>query len=184
MKVRNCAIATSALALTALSVSPLGALDWISVWKQPARVQAVNMQPVPLMASEDQKGWARVPLHFETYGATVHMPTGTTNGIADIEVTASGYLMLACNYDYQGNASGDWRKDVWDASRFQANGWHRMEPGELGGLLVKGDNREQLVFVKWVEAGERLRIRCNKHDPPFPILVTPSSLRLASATDR
>ncbi len=173
-----------AIALTIAFVSTLHGLDWTSVWSQPASIRVVNMEAVPLVASDDGKSWARVPLHLATYGARVHMPTGSTNGIADIEVTGSGYLMLACNYDYQGNASGDWQKDVWDISQFQEKGWRRMKPGELGGLLVKGDNREQIVFVKRVKEGDRLRIRCNKHDPPFPILVAPPSIQQVSAAER
>lgn len=47
---------------------------------------------------------------------------------------------------------------------------------DLGGALVKGDNREQVVFVKRVETGERGRLRCNKHDPPFFIVCSNESV--------
>jgi hypothetical protein len=47
-----------------------------------------------------------------------------------------------------------------------------MGKTELGGILVKGDNRAQVVFSKQVRKGDSFRIRCNKYDPPFPILLT------------
>ena len=52
-----------------------------------------------------------------------------------------------------------------------------MSADDLGGALVKGDNRAQVNFSKTVHQGEKLRLRCNKYDPPYPILgsVTPDA---------
>ena len=148
------------------------AADWDAMKRTPAQIEVVNMKPVPLAASDDKKGWAKIPPQLTKFGAVVYMPEGNTNGVADITVTAEGYLLLACNYDYQGNSSGKWDEEVWNEKKFKSKGWHLMGKSELGGVLVKGDNREQAVLVKQVHKGDTLRIRCNKYDPPYPILLT------------
>jgi hypothetical protein len=146
---------------------------WEAMKRSQAQIEVVNMQPIALVADNDQKGWTTVPSQLTKNAAVIYMPAGTTNGVADVKVTAKGFLMLACNYDYQGNASGNWQQDVWDESKFESEGWHHMSETELGGVLVKGDNRAQIIFSKHVDKGETFRIRCNKHDPPFPILLAP-----------
>lgn len=137
-----------------------------------ATISVLNMQPVPLVTSADKKGWARIPAFFTNHGATIFMPTESTNGVADIEVQADGYLFLACNWDYQGNQSGDWDKERWTEKKFKAKGWARLSQNDLGGDLIKNDNRAQTIFFKRVKKGEKLRLRCNKYDPPYPILIT------------
>jgi hypothetical protein len=102
-------------------------------------------------------------------------PSASTNGAADIEITADGYLLLACNWDYQGNQSGDWEKERWTEGKFKSKGWDRLSKNELGGELVKNDNRAQTIFFKRVKKGEHLRLRCNKYDPPYPILLMSKS---------
>jgi len=130
------------------------------------------MQPTALAASDDKNGWAKVPPQLTKYGAVVYMPSANTNGVADITVTGDGYLLIACNYDYQGNSSGNWDEEDWNERKFKTKGWRKLSKTELGAVLVKGDNREQVVFVKQVRKGAAYRIRCNKYDPPFPILLT------------
>lgn len=142
-----------------------------SVKRAPAQIEILNMKPTPLVAGTDKKGWAKVPSQLTNLGAIIYMPSGNTNGVADIKVTADGYLLLAANFDYQGNSSGKWRDEAWSEKQFSANGWHLMSETELGGVLVNGGNRAQVVFVKQLRKGETLRIRCNKYDPPYPILL-------------
>ena len=149
------------------------AADWESMKRNPAQIEVVNMQPTPLVADNDKKGWATVPPQLTKYGAVVYMPSGNTNGVADIKVTGDGFLLLACNYDYQGNTSGKWDEEVWSEKKFKAKGWHLMSKTELGAVLVKGDNRAQVVFFKQVRKGDAFRLRCNKYEPPFPILLSP-----------
>ncbi len=151
--------------------SLMHAADLQAIAKTPATVSVLNMQPVPLVISADKNGWARIPTVLSNNGATIFAPTASTNGAADIEVTADGYLLLACNWDYQGNQSGDWEKERWTESKFKSKGWDRLSKNELGGELVKNDNRAQTIFVKRVKKGEHLRLRCNKYDPPYPILL-------------
>ncbi len=148
------------------------AADFEGMKRTPAQIEVVNMQPTPLVESPDKKGWARVPAQLTKYKATVYMPAeGGTNGVADIKVTGDGYLMVACNYDYQGNTQGKWDEEDWNESYFKKKGWRKLSKTELGGILVKGDNREQVIFYKQLKKGDALRIRCNKYDPPFPILL-------------
>lgn len=147
------------------------AADWKAMAKTSAAISVINMQPVPLAISADKNGWARIPKALAENGATIFMPSASTNGAADIEIKEDGYLFLACNWDYQGNSSGEWEKDRWTEGKFKSKGWSRLSKNELGGELVKNDNRAQTIFFKRVKKGEKLRLRCNKYDPPYPILL-------------
>lgn len=151
------------------------AADWKAVAKTPATIAVVNMQPGPLAISanaDDKNGWTHVPPQLTSNGATIFTPSGNTNGLADIEIKTDGYMLIACNWDYQGNQSGDWDKDAWDERKFKTKGWDRLTKGELGGELIKNGNRVQTVFMKKVKKGDKFRLRCNKYDPPFPILLS------------
>jgi hypothetical protein len=174
-----------AFALVATLSANAFAADWDAMKRNPARIEALSMQAVPLVAGNDKLGWARVPERLVKHEASVFMPARKHQGVADIQVTGDGYLLLACNYDYQGNASGNWKQDVWDERKFKSKGWLRISNKELGGALVKGDNREQILFVKHVRKGESFRLRCNKYDPPLPIALGAGSLsRFISADAR
>ncbi len=159
-------------AATAIALCvPALAADWEALRRTPATIEIINMSPAPLVAGTDQKGWAKVPAQLTANGASIFMPTGGTTGVADIKVTGDGYLLVACNYDYQGNKGGKWDDEDWDERKFKTKGWHMMSKNELGGDLVKGDGRQQTVFSKQVRKGETFRLRCNKYDPPYPILL-------------
>jgi len=62
-------------------------------------------------------------------------------------------------------------KERWEEKRFKAKGWHLFSKNEAGGILVKGDGKTQEVFAKKVKKGDKERIRCNKYDPPYLILL-------------
>ena len=158
------------VASTALQVAAHAA-DWEAMSHTPAQIEVINMRPVPLVEGTDKNGWAKVPALFTKYGAVIYSSAEKSDGVADIRVLADGYLLVACNYDYQGNKQGKWDEETWDEKKFKIKGWHVMSKHELGGELVKGDNRAQVVFSKQVRKGESLRLRCNKYDPPFPILL-------------
>ncbi len=151
------------------------AADLRSMAKTSAEISVLNMQPVPLVISAEKNGWARIPAFFSNNGATIFTPSASTNGVADIEIKADGCLFLACNWDYQGNQSGNWEKERWTEKNFKSKGWDRVSKNDLGGDLVKNDNRAQTIFFKRVKKGEKLRLRCNKYDPPYPILLTSKS---------
>lgn len=151
------------------------AADWKTFAATPAAITVINMEPRPLVKSSDENGWLTVPDNLTRYAASIYFPVqgqgGGTNGVADITVVKSGYLLLACNYYYQGNSSGDWQKEVWDAKEFKRKGWRPLTKTDLGGLLLNHGNQEQTVFYKKVEAGQNVRLRCNKYQPPYPIVL-------------
>lgn len=161
------------LTLAMLMLCPqLRGADWNAIAKSPAEITVLQMQPQPLTVSADENGWARVPPMLSQHGAVVFMTPNKSLGIADIQVTADGYLLIACNWDYQGNSSGDWDKEAWDERKFRSKGWDKLTKGELGGELIRNNNnRVQTLFFKRVKKGDSFRLRCNKYTPPFPILL-------------
>ncbi len=148
-------------------------VDWENVRAAPAVVEVINMSPAPLAAANDSKQkycWLRIPKRLQK-GWNIFKPEGETNGITDFKVIKSGFVLVACNYAYQGNSSGEWGKDAWKAEDFIEHGWVEATETELGGLLISGKNREHRIFAKYVEAGDAGRLRCNKYDPPFFIVA-------------
>jgi serine/threonine protein kinase len=146
-------------------------IDWAAISRTPARIEAATLEPVPLVASEDKKAWQRIPTALSQHHAIIYSGrTGRDGGVADFKVARTGVLLLACNFSYQGNAGGDWKEKRWTKEQFQEHGWQLIDRADLGGVLVKGDGREQDVFMKPVQEGEEFRLRCNKYDPPFVIV--------------
>ncbi len=146
-------------------------IDWEAISGNSAAVESDVLQPVPLQVGPAQDGWQRVPKNLTMRPAVILAGrTGRDGGVADFRVTRSGVLLLACNFSYQGNSSGDWKEKRWTKEQFQDHGWRLLDPAELGGLLIKGDGREQDVFMKEVTEGDEFRLRCNKYDPPFVIV--------------
>jgi hypothetical protein len=144
---------------------------WSEALKHPASVKVSKMNPVPLVTGAGKVSWTQVPDFFQRHAATVHLPAGRGDGVAEYEVTADGYVFVACNYSNQGNSSGGWQKERWTRKDFAGHGWEEVSAADLGGALVKNGPRTQVVFVKQVTAGERGRLRCNKYDPPYFITV-------------
>mgnify|MGYP006114292969 CR=1 FL=1 len=85
-----------------------------------------------------------------------------SNGAADFDVSKSGRVFLALNYDYQGNGSGNWTED-----RLMARGWARVRGAELLGW----NNRSYFNFTRVCTKGEHFRLRCNKYEPPYVIML-------------
>ncbi len=146
-------------------------VNWNEVRRNPAELEVFKMEPIPLTAAIGKKAWVRIPDELEKQPMLIYMPTGPCNGVADYKVTRGGFLLVACNYDYQGNGNGDWQKRRWEIDDFMDHGWRELTEAELGGVLVKGDNREQIIFIKKVSEGESGRLRCNKYDPPYFIVA-------------
>lgn len=168
---------TSAAIVLALLAPVAGAASWDAMQQSPATIEVANMKPVPLAESEGKEAWTKVPEQLKKRGAMVFMPAAPVNGIADFKVLADGYVLVACNYDYQGNRQGKWDEEDWDERKFRSKGWDKLTNGELGGPLVKGGNREQVVFAKQLKKGTTARLRCNKYDPPFLIILTKPATR-------
>jgi hypothetical protein len=159
------------LLLTCFPFQLSRAADWDAIAKAPPEIAVLKMQAKPLAVSADKNGWARIPDMLAQRGAVIYMPDDEHLGVADIQVISDGYLFIACNWDYQGNQSGDWDKDAWDERKFKTKGWDKLTKGELGGELIRNNNRVQTVFFKRVKKGDTFRLRCNKYDPPYPILL-------------
>ncbi|MBC8324077.1 MAG: hypothetical protein H8E27_00380 [Verrucomicrobia subdivision 3 bacterium] len=135
---------------------------------KPAAVEMMLLKPARLVEAENaEKGpWARVPNAL--LGASIYAtPRTGANGIADFTVTKGGQIYLALNYDYQGNGSGGWTEERWMAEDFMAAGWAQVR----GLQMVAWSNRTYSVFTRKVEKGERFRLRCNKYEAPFVILL-------------
>jgi hypothetical protein len=148
------------------------AADWADMKKNAAKIEVLNMKPTPLVVNNDKDGWARIPPQLDKPDTHVFMPTAAgTNGASDITVLEDGWLIVSCNYDYQGNSSGNWESEVWSESKFKTKGWHPIGKKELGGQLIKTDGRIQVLFSKKVRKGDSFRLRCNKHAPPYPIVL-------------
>ena len=151
--------------------------EWQKVVQNSARVDVAGLDPTPLRESDEKEGWSRVPPAFnvipQTQAIAYSVRKGMDNGVADFKVTRDGYVLVACNYGYQGNRSGDWDEKRWTKEKFLQNGWLIVPETMLGGVLVKGGGHDQVVFVKHMEKGEHYRLRCNKYAPPFVIIFFP-----------
>jgi len=145
-------------------------IDWADVKHQPAIVHVEGTRPEQLAPGSGTTGWAKVPDNLKRLAAVVQMPLSKHLGVAEYRVSGSGWAIIACNWDYQGNQSGDWKKEALSESNLISQGWRKLSEAELGGRLVKGDGRVQTVFIKKLERGEEGRLRCNKYDPPFFIV--------------
>jgi hypothetical protein len=145
-------------------------IDWARLHKSSGRVKAAVLEPVILKESDDKEGWQRVPEVFKRHRTAVYMGTGRDDGVADFEVIKDGTILLACNYSYQGNESGNWVETRWAKEQFTENGWTEVPQDQLGGVLVSGSGKEQVIFMKQVKRGEKYRLRCNKYEPPHVIV--------------
>jgi hypothetical protein len=161
-----------ALVAFAITLPAAYAASFDDIQKNPATVEVAAAKPVPLVESDDKLAWQKVPPQLSTRGATIFIPVDKHNGVSDFKVTADGWVIIACNFDYQGNKGGNWDEMDWDERKFRTKGWDKFTKGEMGGLLVKGDGREQIVYAKLLKKGTALRLRCNKYDPPYIIILS------------
>jgi hypothetical protein len=113
----------------------------------PGAVEVVGGGFVPLdppeAAAEDggteekiKGAWVMVRPKLLGIGIQVHKASGPIKGVAIYTVKKSGYVMVACNYAYQGNNSGNWTDTRWEAEDFKKNGWRELEEKEMGGKLI------------------------------------------------
>jgi hypothetical protein len=139
--------------------------------ENPATVAVEGVTPEPLVASKTREAgkWRDVPEPLR--GATILSVTANKHiGVAEYKVTAPGRVYLACNYDYQGNRSGDWTAERWMPEAFTENGWARVDGIELKSWEA---DRTFIIFTKELKAGETGRLRCNKYEPPYFITFAP-----------
>ena len=140
--------------------------------REAAVVEVSGMRSIPLAVSLGKTGWSRIPSELLKFQTAIFASEAKVNGVADYKVTKGGYLVVACNYDYQGNDSGNWVEERWTRAQFYSNGWRELVVEDLGGALVDGQNRQHAVFVKGVATGATGRLRCNKYSPPYFIICS------------
>lgn len=140
--------------------------------REAAEVEVLGMKPVSLVVGSGKTAWARVPQDLLRYQTKVFASEVRSEAVADYKVTKGGYLVVACNYSYQGNDSGNWVEERWTREQFYANGWRELVAEDIGGPLVDGQNRQHVLFVKGVATGQSGRLRCNKYSPPYFIICS------------
>ncbi len=174
------AVASSPVASAAgpLPTALASGLTWDEIRKNAATVQVADKRLVPLVPSTVLKEMAQVPRQFLAFRTQIFYPTDNgdkvANGVADYEVKTDGYLLLACNFGFQGSGT-KLIQDLWTKEQFVTNGWQEITPAELGGTLIRGGGvRDQTLFLKKAAKGERGHLRCNKYDPPYFIMTSPT----------
>ncbi|MDB5335701.1 MAG: hypothetical protein JWN70_1320, partial [Planctomycetaceae bacterium] len=150
-------------------------LDWKKIVASPAKVEVAEIDSLELTVNNGPNPFTQVPKIFTTHKATVYAsPQQDGAGVAKIMVLADGFLLLGCNYTYQGNDSGGWTETRWLPEKFVSQGWRRLTAKELGGELVQNYPDKSVlpqdVFVKYVRQGEEMTLRCNKYRPPVVIV--------------
>ena len=146
--------------------------SWRAFVEYPAEVRVKKFTPERLRESE--KGpWTTVPRTLSDSNLVSYSGESDGVGVVEFSVDGSGFVLLACNYSYQGNSSGDWTDKRWTAEQFVENGWTMLAVEETGGPLVWKHKREQVLFARFLNEGETYRLRCNKYDPPFVIIPRP-----------
>ena len=82
-------------------------------------------------------------------------------------MTADGYVLISCDYAYQGNSSGGWEATRWKAADFIENGWKELDEKDMGGKMLTSKGGIRNVFYKKLKAGDEGKLRCNKYGPPI-----------------
>jgi len=127
-------------------------------------MDSVVFDPLRTKWPESTEGVDEYPKWLEN--AKVYLKsTGDAPQTLTVRVIKSGTLWLSCHYGYEGNASGDWQRDVTSLDQLKSNGWK-----EVGHILHK-NGRKAVVVQREVRAGEEFKIRANKYSHPVAILV-------------
>jgi hypothetical protein len=149
-----------------------------------AVVEVVNLAPVPLVEGAEKEadktistGWQKIDKQLEGWQIYSKQTGGGTNGVLDVTVKTGGLVLIACNWDYQGNSGGDWKKERWEAADFAKNGWT-----DTGTQIISNRNRAFKIFSKTVKTGEQMRLRCNKYEPPYILQPGDGTPAVASTT--
>jgi len=156
-----------------VTIKPADDFSFEKAIAKPAQVKVAKIDSYKLEANTDKPQFAQIPDVFTKNKAVIYSkPKDKHSGLADITVTAEGYLFLACKYGNEGNNAGGWMATRWTAEQFATNGWHKIDPKDVGGGFVEG--KETLaLFVKFVKKGAELKLRCNKYSPPYAIVFEP-----------
>jgi hypothetical protein len=157
--------------LTAFSTQSVFALDWESARRNPAEVTVVNCEPMVLAAGEGPGQFLKVPTKLEGARIFVEASGKKVGNTADFTVVKEGWLLVAADYSYQGNSSGDWDEKRWSEKEFKKNGWEMLAEKQMGGLLIDKGNKEWKVFAKRVRPKDSNRLITNKYGYPKLIVL-------------
>ncbi|HSI34674.1 MAG TPA: hypothetical protein VK986_13890 [Tepidisphaeraceae bacterium] len=140
-----------------------------------ATIESLGYDPVPFDEStETRKGrgnWA-LPEGLKKSKLQIYSKVKKDQGqegMTEFRVTKAGTILVACNWEYQGNDGGGWKATRMTQQQFVEQGWRIVPVEQLGGPLMLG-KFTQVVFSREVREGETYKLRCNKYDPPFVIL--------------
>jgi hypothetical protein len=136
-----------------------------------AQVNSLKYEAEPIVAiANGPAGWRSVAPIFQHAKAVSYSRSKQSSGLAEFEVTRSGYLLLACNWSYQGNPSGGWVPSRLKKEDFIQRGWQPVDNAIFSGLVRFESKGDQALFIKRVEKGEKYTLRCNKYYPPYAIV--------------
>jgi hypothetical protein len=152
----------------------LFAIDWQSAQRNPAQITVVNCEPVPLSVGEGRGQFLKVPAKLDGALVFVEANGKKTGNTADFTVLKEGWLLIASDYSYQGNSSGDWDEKRWTEKEFKKNGWEMLADKQMGGTLVDKGNKEWKVFAKRVRPKDSMRLITNKYGYPKLIVFSES----------
>lgn len=97
-------------------------------------------------------------------------------GRIEIEVLADGPLVVAVSFQYDGRVEDAWKEQLWDAQKFQAEGWRLVDAADM--VNPKTLQPHLYFFYRRVcKAGEKFAIRTRKYNPPW--VVVPADATLA-----
>jgi hypothetical protein len=144
--------------------APLHA-DWVKVISKPAAITVKGQEAIALDPELEDQPFKEIPQVLAKRAQIYTKQKDKHNGVATITVDQEGFLLLACSYKHEGNSGGGWQETRWMPERFEKEGWKKLTAQELGGNLG-----ELTIFLKYVKAGEELKLNTNKYTAPKAII--------------
>ena len=170
---------------------PPSGFDFAAAARQPAIVDTPGYHWRQMAEGRESGLWVHLGTPFRQFGAqrTGHDPAANwpkdnpKSGYIEYTVKRDGWLLVACNYAYQGNKSGGWIEERWEPKDFEKNGWKHLDSKRMGFAAIDEWNAMSYIFAKFVKAGETQRLRCNKYGAPRLITLGKISSPVLPAKD-
>lgn len=153
---------TAVLTKPAATPAPVPATSVKIDRTNPAVVQVTAMPAAPLAPAPDKASGMWEKVAEDLRGATSYFKS--KQPVAEVTVTKAGRVYVACDYAYQGNTGGGWQSEVFTKEDYLKDGWSLV----LADLKM-WDRPDMVIFTKVLPAGTKLRLRCNKYQPPVVI---------------
>lgn len=139
--------------------------DWAKVMAKPATITVAGQEPIALDPELENQPFKEIPGVLAKRATIYHKQKDRYNGVCAITVDKEGFLLLACDYNPNGNNSNGWQQERWMPERFEKEGWKKLSAQDLGGSLG-----ELTIFLKYVKAGEEVKVRTSKYSAPKAII--------------